>query len=79
MYNQIECPHCGNVTTAKSIPEEQKCKWCRRLFKVNVKRNKKKKKCTWSVEPIDFQNNDKPRIKSIDDYMYEDIYGRPKQ
>lgn len=47
MYKQIECPTCGNVTTAKSIHEPQKCQWCRRLFKVTItKRNTNGKKAS---------------------------------
>ena len=57
MYKQIDCPQCGNPTTAKAIPETQKCMWCRRLFKVDVtRRNKegKKAKYDWAAEPVDF-------------------------
>lgn len=57
MYKQIECPTCGNVTTAKAIKEPQKCRWCRKLFKVIVtRRNKegKRGKYDWEVEPVDF-------------------------
>lgn len=57
IYKQIECPTCGNETTAKSVEEPQKCRWCRRLFKVTLtRRNKqgKKNKYNWSVEPVDF-------------------------
>lgn len=82
MYKQIECPTCGNTTTAKSVPEAQKCRWCRRLFKVNVKRRNKegrKGKYDWSAEPVDFPDDGKPRIRSVDDYQYEDIYGVPKK
>lgn len=80
MYKQIECPHCGNETTAKFVPEAQKCKWCRRLFKVDVKRKNKegrKAKYSWSAEPVDFPEESK--IKSINDYMYDDIYGKSKR
>lgn len=77
IYQQIECPVCGNTTTAKSVEEPQKCKWCRRLFKVKVtRRNKegsKKAKYNWEAEPVDFE--ERPRNKSIDDYIEEDIYG----
>ena len=88
MYRQIECPTCGNTTTAKSVDEPQKCTWCRRLFKVTItQRNKdgKKKKLDWSVEPVDFpddnvpQTTRRPRIKSLDEYRYEDIYGKHKR
>lgn len=83
MYKQIECPTCGNTTTAKSVPEAQKCKWCRRLFKVNVlRRNKegRKGKYDWLVEPVDFPQSTPPtRIRSLDDYRYEDIYGVQKK
>lgn len=84
MYRQIECPTCGNTTTAKSVPEAQKCKWCRRLFKVTVTRRNKegrKGKFDWTSEPVDFPDEkpERPRIRSVDDYMYEDIYGVPKK
>ena len=77
-YRLIECPTCGNVTKAKDVYEAQKCKWCRRLFKVTItRRNKegKKAKYDWNVEPVDFPD-DRTKIKSIDDYVYEDIYGK---
>ncbi|MEE1301256.1 MAG: hypothetical protein UHD64_00625 [Bacteroidales bacterium] len=82
MYKQIECPTCGNTTTAKSTPEVQKCRWCRRLFKATVtRRNKegKKGKFDWTIEPVDFPDDDKSRIQSVDDYIYEDIYGKSKR
>lgn len=81
IYKQIECPICGNETTAKSIEEPQKCRWCRRLFKVTITRRNKegrKGKYDWSTEPIDFPD-DKPRIRSVDDYMYEDIYSKSRR
>lgn len=53
MYESIECPTCGNVTTAKSIDEPQKCRWCRRLFKVRVMR-RGGKKFDWEAEAVDF-------------------------
>lgn len=78
MYKQIECPTCGNTTTAKSVPEAQKCKWCRRLFKVKVtRRNKegKKGKFDWSAEPVDFPDENRFGIRSLADYEKDDIYG----
>lgn len=53
MYSSIECPICGNETVAKSIKEPQKCKWCRRLFSVNLY-TKRKGKYIWEAEPVDF-------------------------
>lgn len=87
MYHQIECPTCGNTTTAKSIDEPQKCRWCRRLFKVTVTKrntNGKKAKFDWSAEHVDFDGEfvkpvQRPRIKSLNDYRYEDIYGKPSK
>ena len=81
MYKQIECPTCGNTTTAKSVDEAQKCKWCRRLFKVKVtRRNKagKKAKFDWSAEPVDFPEQ-LSRPRPLDDYIYEDLFGKPKR
>lgn len=81
MYKQIECPTCGNVTTAKSIHESQKCQWCRRLFKVTITKksaNGKKNKFNWSAESVDFDDEgDHPRvnIKSLKEYEERDIYG----
>ena len=57
MYEDIECPMCGNVTTAKSIDGPQKCMWCRRLFKVRVTR-RGGKKFYWEVEAVDFPPRD---------------------
>ena len=80
MYKQIECPTCGNTTTAKSVSEAQKCKWCRRLFKVNVTRRNKegrKGKYDWSAESVDFPDNEKhySGIKSLTEYQDGDVYG----
>lgn len=52
MYHKIECPTCGNETVAKSTKEPQKCKWCQRLFSVNL--TKRKGKWLWQAEPVDF-------------------------
>ena len=52
MYHKIECPTCGNEMVAKSVKEPQKCKWCRRLFLVNL--TKRKGKWLWQAKPIDF-------------------------
>lgn len=60
MRKFIECPTCGNETLAYSDEEPQKCKWCRRLFKVKVTKRKKsgkKGKCHWEAEPVDFPTN----------------------
>lgn len=81
MFKQIECPTCGNTTTAKSVPEAQKCKWCRRLFKVNVTRRNKegrKGKYDWSAEPVDFPEERQNHfgVRSIADYEKEDVYGK---
>lgn len=57
MYKQIECQTCGNKTTVKSTDEIQKCRWCRRLFKVNlIRKNKNGKhpKYDWILENVDF-------------------------
>ena len=56
MYKQIECPTCGNTITANSSDEIQKCRMCRRPFKVTVKRKNKegrKGKYIWSAESVD--------------------------
>lgn len=81
MYKQIECPTCGNETTAKNISEAQKCRWCRRLFKVTViRRNKegRKGKFDWQTELVDFTDK-RPGVRSINDYMDDDIYGTSKR
>lgn len=79
MYKQIECPTCGNETTAKAIDEPQKCRWCRRLFKVNVTRRNKegrKGKYNWSAEPVDFKDNHIKSPKNLEGYRNKDIYGK---
>ena len=50
MYHKIECPICGNEIVAKSVREQQKCNWCRRLFSVNI--TKIKGKYIWEADPI---------------------------
>ena len=76
LYKQIECPTCGNTVDAKSIKEPQKCRWCRRLFKVSVvRRNKegRKGKFDWTAKPVEF--DDSPKARSLSSYSDEDIYG----
>lgn len=90
MHNEIECPVCGNTIIAKSTDEPQKCRWCRRMFKVTVtRRNKesKKAKFNWEAEPVDFVDEvkpkvekkkkayKKPRVRSLNAYSDKDIYG----
>ena len=60
MYKQIECPTCGNLTLAKSIDEPQKCKWCRRPYKVKV--TGENKKAHWSAESADFDGKYKDNL-----------------
>ena len=55
-YNKVECPTCGNIITAKAVIEPQKCMWCKRPFKVIIKRrnkNGKKAKYQWETEVVD--------------------------
>ena len=52
MYHRIECPTCGDEIVAESTKEPQRCKWCRRLFSVNL--TKRKRKYIWEAEQIDF-------------------------
>lgn len=51
LYRKDVCPHCGNEITAKSVETPQKCRWCKRLFIAEFKKNKGKK---WhhEVKPI---------------------------
>lgn len=73
MYRTLPCPHCGNDTTVRSENDPQKpqkCRWCRRLLSVKVKRIKGKK-FQWDVEPVEFQ----PKIKTLTEYEMEDVYG----
>lgn len=53
IYQKVDCPHCGNEITVKSVPESQKCQWCRRLVNATFSKGKGKK---WRVEvkPVDF-------------------------
>lgn len=54
-YRTIDCPQCGNPTTAKSVSEAQKCQYCRRLFKVTITRRRAKgRKSFWEAEAVDF-------------------------
>lgn len=55
MCHRIECPTCGNEIVAESTKEPQKCKWCRRLFSVNL--TKRKGKYIWEAESIDFSES----------------------
>lgn len=82
MYKKIDCPICGNETTAKSVHEPQKCRWCRRLFKVDIKRRNgkegKKVKFNWEAEPTEFETEYVSKTRSLNDYEDEDIYGNLK-
>lgn len=55
VYREAVCPHCGNETTIKNVPEGQKCKWCRRLIKAKFTR-RKNGKWLFDVEAIDFES-----------------------
>lgn len=89
MYRMILCPHCGNDTTAKGIQDTQKCRWCRRLYRIDMK-HLKGKKWSWTPIPVDFpadqqQKNrqrkldrlerPEPNLKTLDQYRKEDYYG----
>ena len=63
MYHRIECPTCGNEIVAESTKEPQMCKWCRRLFSVNI--TKRKRKYIWEAEPIDFQESVEQKGKQV--------------
>ena len=53
-YGKIECPVCGNDIQAQYTRGVQKCKWCRRLFVVNVVR--KGQKTFWEAEEVQKEN-----------------------
>ena len=63
MYQKIDCPSCGNEVAAKRTRETQKCKWCRRLFKVNIVRIKGR--LHWDAEPVDFTTFDDTDAKLL--------------
>lgn len=68
IYRTIDCPHCGNPTTARSIDDAQKCRYCRRLFEVLVPRGQKGRKATWEAKAVDFPGKyekvDRPRLQA---------------
>lgn len=70
MWKSIECPNCGNEISVKGVREAQKCKWCRRLFEVHIKRVKGK--LHWEAEPVDFVQQDmnmlSAEMEDNDDY-----------
>lgn len=69
MRNNIECPNCGNMIVAYSNEEPQKCRWCKRLFKVTLKQKNKEgsnPKYIWLAEPVDFV--DKVDAKKVANY-----------
>lgn len=78
LYRKVDCPHCGNEITLKSIEEDQKCKWCRRLVKAKFTKRGKK----WDCEgiPVDFKDEPKSDLKikkkNYDEWIGEDIYGK---
>ena len=74
MYNRLECPHCGNEINVSSSKEPQKCHWCRRLFRIHVKR-RKGKKFDWEAEPVDFEDDKKPQRSHKDKWSYNDRFG----
>lgn len=76
IYRRVECPHCGNEITVKSVPEAQKCQWCRRLVSAKFTKGRGKK---WhvEVEAMDFPEEQKFNYgkKSYDDWKKDEIYG----
>lgn len=68
----IECPHCGNEIKVRFGDENKKCRWCRRLLKIEAK-HLGGKRWDFTAIPIDFPP--KPEIKSYDRYKKEDIMG----
>lgn len=57
MFREVICPHCGNEIVASSRKESQFCKFCRRTFKVEIKKlNKegKKPKFAWKLIPDEY-------------------------
>lgn len=37
-YTKVDCPSCGNSTTARSEEGIQKCSFCRRMFEIKFKK-----------------------------------------
>ena len=68
----IDCPHCGNEIRVRLGDENKKCRWCRRLLKIEVK-HLGGKRYDFTAIPIDFPP--KPEIKSYNQYKKEDIFG----
>lgn len=61
MFKQITCPTCGNTISAKSVDEPQRCRYCKRPFKVKLKRLNKfgqRGKYYWDVESIHTNDNE---------------------
>lgn len=69
LYYKTECPHCGNEITVNDARKEDKCRWCRRLISVSLKRTRRNK-IDCKVEPIDFPEDSKPFIKNKKDDFY---------
>ena len=63
MYNRIECPICGNEVVVKLVKEPQKCKWCKRFFKVNSVKHKGKQ--ILSLECVDFPESVEQQGKPV--------------
>lgn len=77
IYRKVVCPHCGNEFTVKSVPEGQKCQWCRRLVVAKFTKGKGRK---WNceVEPMDFPEDSSGGYRgkrSMSSWEDEDIYG----
>ena len=78
-----DCPWCGNEVVAKANGEHQKCKWCKRLFKVS--NTKRKGGWIWNLECVDFpepQDKFAMSMSGLEDdrgpaglRKYEDYYG----
>lgn len=79
IYRRVDCPHCGNEITVKSVPENQKCQWCRRLVKAIFSKGKGKK---WrvEVEPVDFPEEQKQdyRKRNYNEWKDDEVYGSRK-
>lgn len=75
-HRRIECPHCGNEITAKGTNEEQKCRYCRRKYKINYTR--RGKKFHWEPVAIDYSYEAEGRTW-VGTKLEEEVNGNHKQ
>lgn len=63
----ILCPWCGNEIMANDSDDSQKCKWCRRLYK--VKAPAWEPECQEFEGGFEFEKPKRPKYRFVDGHV----------